>query len=164
MEDLLQVEIANLEQELTKLKSAVEYIETAKISIEAASKIINTITRLKDEFEKLSEKAYILIDKFDKMEIPSRLDRIDSKIESKISSISSEVQALQSKIEIGDKNLNFEIKALQKNIASEVYDSRNKIFSRLEKQSKDIKLIYFSIIGAFALALIVVVLFYLRII
>ena len=164
MEDLLQVEIANLEQELTKLKSAVEYIETAKISIEAASKIINTITRLKDEFEKLSEKAYILIDKFDKMEIPSRLDRIDSKIESKISSISSEVQALQSKIEIGDKNLNFEIKALQKNIASEVYDSRNKIFNRLEKQSKDIKLIYFSIIGAFALALIVVVLFYLKII
>ena len=118
----------------------------------------------KDEFEKLSEKAYILIDKFDKMEIPSRLDRIDSKSESKISSISSEVQALQSRIEMGDKNLNSEIKALHKNIASEVYDSRNKIFSRLEKQSKDIKLIYFSILGAFALALIVVVLFYLKII
>jgi hypothetical protein len=50
MEDLLQVEIANLDQELTKLKSAVEYIETAKLSIESASKIINTITKLKEEF------------------------------------------------------------------------------------------------------------------
>ena len=164
MEDLLQEEIVKLEGELTKLKSAVEYIETAKISIEAAAKIINTITKLKDEFEKLSEKAYILIDKFDKMEIPSRLDRIDSKIESKMSSLSSEVLALQPRIEAGDKIILAEMKNISRNISSEMGDNKLKILSRLDKQSKEIKLIYFSIIGAFALALIVVVLFYLKII
>ena len=164
MEDLLQEEIVKLEGELTKLKSAVEYIETAKISIEAAAKIINTITKLKDEFEKLSEKAYILIDKFDKMEIPSRLDRIDSKIDSKISSLSSELQALQPRIEAGDKIILAEIKNISRNISSDLGDNKLKILSRLDKQSKDIKLIYFSILGAFALALIVAVLFYLKII
>jgi hypothetical protein len=164
MEDILQVEIVKLEGELTKLKSAVEYIETAKISIEAASKIINTILKLKEEFDNLSEKAYILIDKFDKMEIPLKLDRIDSKIDSKMMSLSSEIQALQSRFEIGNKSLNTDMKALQKNILSEVYDSRNKIFSRIEKQSKDIKLIYFSILGAFVLTVVVGVLFYINLI
>jgi len=164
MEDLLQEEIVKLEGELTKLKSAVEYIETAKISIEAASKIINTITRLKDEFEKLSEKAYILIDKFDKMEIPSRLDRIDSKVDSKMVSLSSEIQSLQTRIEVGNKSLITEMKAFSKNISSDLGDSKIKIISRLETQAKAIKLIYFSIMGAFALALIVAVLFYLKII
>ena len=65
MEDILKDEIVKLEGELTKLKSAVEYIETAKISIEAASKIINTIITLKEDFDKLSEKAVTLINKLD---------------------------------------------------------------------------------------------------
>lgn len=164
MEDLLQEEIVKLEGELTKLKSAVEYIETAKISIEAASKIINTITKLKDEFEKLSEKAYILIDKFDKMEIPSRLERIDSKIDSQISSLSSELQALQPRIEAGDKIILAEIKNISRNISSDLGDNKLKILSRLDKQSKDIKLIYFSLIGVLLFAFIVGVLFYLKII
>ena len=99
MEDLLQVEVFKLEEELTKLKSAVEYIETAKISIEAASKIINTITKLKEEFEKVSAKASIVIDKFDKMEIPTRMDKIDSNLESRAASINSEIQNLQTRID-----------------------------------------------------------------
>jgi len=155
MEDLLQVEIANLDQELTKLKSAVEYIETAKISIESASKIINTITRLKEEFEKLSEKAYLVIDKFEKMEIPSRLDKIEYKIDSKIVLINSEIQALQTRIETSNKGMLAEMKAMSRNMSSELNDNKIKIFTILESQSKAIKLVHYGLIGIFTLIVIV---------
>ena len=155
MEDLLQVEIANLDQELSKLKSAVEYIETAKISIESASKIINTITKLKEEFGKLSEKAYLVIDKFDKMEIPSRLDNINSKIDSKIVSINSEIQELQTRIEASNKVVLIEMKTMSRNMSSDLNDNEIKIFTRLESQSKAIKLIQYGLIGIFTLIVIV---------
>lgn len=155
MEDLLQVEIANLDQELTKLKSAVEYIETAKISIESASKIINTITKLKEEFGKLSEKAYLVIDKFDKMEIPSRLDNINSKIDSKVVSINSEIQTLQTRIEASNKAVLIEMKTMSRNMSSDLNDNEIKIFTRLESQSKAIKLIQYGLIGIFTLIVIV---------
>jgi hypothetical protein len=161
MEELLKVEIANLEQELTKLRSAVEYIETAKISIEAASKIINTITTLKQEFERLSDKAITLIDKFDKMEIPSRLDKIDSKIDSKIVLINSEIQTLQTRIEASNKALLTEMKAMSKNTSSELHDNKIKIFTRLESQSKAIKLIHYGLAGILVLIIIIAVMIFL---
>jgi DNA repair exonuclease SbcCD ATPase subunit len=160
MEDLLQDEIVKLEGELAKLRSAVEYIETAKISIEAASKIINTIIKLKEEFDRLSEKAYLLIEKVDNVNFPTRFDKIDSGI----STLHNELETLYPRIEASYKTVVLETKALSKNISSEMGDSRNKILNRLEKQTKDIKLIYFSIIGAFVFALIIGVLFYLKVI
>ena len=159
MEDLLQEEIVKLEEELAKLKSAVEYIETAKISIEAASKIINTIIKLKEEFDRLSEKAYILISKIDKVDFPGRLDKIDSKMVS----LGNEFQALQTRVESGDKTLSTDMKALSKSILSEMGDYKHKILDRLERQTKDIKLIHYSIMGALAFAVIVGVLFYLKV-
>jgi hypothetical protein len=155
VEDLLQVEIANLDQELIKLKSAVEYIETAKISIESASKIINTITRLKEEFEKLSEKAYLVIDKFEKMEIPSRLDKIDSKIDSKTVFINSEIQTLQTRNETSNKGMLAEMKTMSRNMSSELNDNKLNIITRLESQSKSIKQIHYGLIGIFILIVIV---------
>jgi len=159
MEDLLQEEIIKLEEELTKLKSAVEYIETAKISIEAASKIINTIVKLKDEFDILSEKAYVLISKIDKVDFPGRLD----KIESKLVSLSNEFQALQAKVETGDKTLSTDMKALSKSILSEVNDNKSIILHRLETQTKDIKLIHYTIIGAFTIIIVTVILFFMKV-
>lgn len=159
MEDLLQEEIVKLEEELTKLKSAVEYIETAKISIEAASKIINTIMRLRDEFERLSEKAYVLINKIDSIDFPGRLDKIDSKM----ISLGNEFQALQARVETGDKTLSTDMKALSKSILSEMNDQKNKVLHRLETQTKDIKLIHYTIMGALIIVVIVGVLFYLKV-
>ena len=159
MEDLLQEEIIQLEQELTKLKSAVEYIETAKISIEAASKIINTIIKLKEEFDKLSEKAYILIDKLDKENFPTRFDKIDSKI----SNLIIELQALQPRIEMGNKTMISETKALSKNILSELGESKNNILFRLEQQSKNIRITTIGVITTLVLLIMFGVLLYLNI-
>jgi exonuclease VII small subunit len=156
MEDLLQVEIVKLEEELTKLKSAVEYIETAKISIEAASKIINTIIKLKEEFDELSAKAYTLIDRMDKIDFPGRLDKIDSKI----LSVSNEIHSLETRIEAGSKAVSLELKTVSKSILSEVGTNRNDILFYLKKQSKNIKTIHFSIIGMFVFITIIMALYY----
>lgn len=159
MEEILKDEIVKLEGELTKLKSAVEYIETAKISIEAASKIINTIITLKEDFDKLSEKAVTLINKLDNVDFPGRLNNIDSKL----LSVSTEIQELKTRIETGDRALILEMKSLSKNILFEVEDNKNKILNGLEKQSKDIKIVHLSIVVAFVLFVTLGVLFYLKV-
>jgi len=159
MEDFLKEEVVTLEEELTRLKSAVEYIETAKISIESASKIINTIVALKKEFEALSGKAYTLIDKLDNVDFPTRLDRIDSKL----LTVSTEIQQIKSAIETGDKALTMEMKALSRNILSETKDYKNKVLSRLDKQSKEIKANHFGIMIAIICIVALGVLFYLDI-
>jgi len=156
MEDLLQVEVVKLEEELTKLKSAVEYIETAKISIEAASKIINTIIKLKEEFDKLAERTIVLIDKMDKIDFPSRLDKIDSKV----LSVNNEIKSLETRIEAINKAFSLELKSGSKSIMSEVGNTKNDILFHLKKQSKEIKIVQYGIIGVFAFLMIVVVLFY----
>ena len=159
MDDLLQEEVVKLEEELTKLKSAVEYIETAKISIEAASKIINTIVRLKEEFDRLADRAIVLIDKMDKIDFPSRLDKIDSKV----LSVSNEIQSLETRIEASNKALGLELKTVSKNVTTEVGNNKNDILFHLKKQSKEIKLIHYGLIGVFAFLMIVVVLFFFNI-
>ena len=159
MQELLNEEIIKLGEELTRLKSAVEYIETAKISIESASKIINTIVALKKEFEVLSEKAYSLIDKLDNVDFPTRLDRIDSNL----ITVSTEIQEIKSRIETGDKALTLEIKALSRNILSEATDFNNNILSRIEEQSKQIKTIHLGTMITIISIVTLGVLFYLKI-
>ena len=159
MEDFLKEEVITLDEELTRLKSAVEYIETAKISIESASKIINTIVALKKEFEALSGKAYSLIDKLDNVDFPTRLDRIDSKL----LTVSTEIQGIKSTIETGDKALTMEMKALSRNILSGANDTKNKVLSRLDKQSKEIKANHLGIMIIIIFIVALGVLFYLDI-
>lgn len=159
MDDLLQEEVVKLEEELTKLKSAVEYIETAKISIEAASKIINTIVRLKEEFDKLADRAIVLIDKMDKIDFPSRLDKIDSKV----LSVSNEIQSLETRIESSNKAFSLELKSGSKSMITELGNTKNDILFQMKKQSKEIKIVQYGIIGVFAFLVIIGVLFYFNI-
>ncbi|MBT8377687.1 MAG: hypothetical protein KJN64_00495 [Ignavibacteria bacterium] len=159
MEDILQEEVIKLEEELDKLKSAVEYIETAKISIESASKIINTIVELKKDFDELSGKAYSIIDKLNKVDFPSRLDRIDSNLVK----VSTEVQDIKSTIEAGDKAVTMEMKALSRNLLSQTNDNKNKILVRLDKQSKEIKINFLGIMFTIIFIVALGALFYLKI-
>jgi hypothetical protein len=159
MEDLLQEEVVKLEEELNKLKSAVEYIETAKISIEAASKIINTIIKLKEEFDKLAQRAIVLIDKLDKIDFPSRLDKIDSKV----LALSNDIHALETRIEASNKAFTLELKSGSKSMITEVGNTKNDIVFQLKQQSKEIKMVQYGIIGVIAFLVIVGVLFYFNI-
>ena len=160
MEDILTEEIVQLESELTKLKSAVEYIETAKISIEAASRITNTILKLKEEFERLSENALGLISKVNKENYPGRFDKVDSRI----SALINQFQEMQPRIEASNKAIMIETKNLSKNVVGSVSESKNSIIYQLEKQSKDIKLVTIGIIATFTLLVIFIVLSFMHII
>ena len=159
MDVLLKEEVIKLDEELTRLKSAVEYIETAKISIESASKIINTIVALKKEFDVLSGKALALIDKLEKVDFPSRLDTIDNKL----LKVNTEIQELKSWVETGNKALILEIKGLSRNILSEVTDNKHKILSQIDKQSKEINTIRFGTVITIVFIVTLGVLFYLKI-
>ncbi len=159
MENILTEEIVQLESELTKLKSAVEYIETAKISIEAASKITNTILKLKEEYERLSEKALALFSRLDKENYSGRFD----KVESRVSALVTQFQELQPRIESSNKAFIIETKNLSKNIAGSINESKNSIVYQLEKQSKDIKFLTISTVATFALLVVFIVLSYLNI-
>jgi predicted nuclease with TOPRIM domain len=159
MENILTEEIVQLESELTKLKSAVEYIETAKISIEAASKITNTILKLKEEYERLSEKALALFSRLDKENYSGRFD----KVESRVSALVTQFQELQPRIEASNKAFIIETKNLSKNIVGSISESKNTIVYQLEKQSKDIKVLTISTIATFTLLVVFIVLSYLKI-
>ncbi len=160
MEDILTEEIVQLEGELTKLKSAVEYIETAKISIEAASRITNTILKLKEEFENLSSKALALVSKLDKENFSGRFEKVDSRI----SALTSQFQELQPRIEASNKAFMIETKNLSKNVLGSISDSKNSIVNQLENQSKEIKLITIGTIATFSVLVIFIVLSFLHIV
>jgi hypothetical protein len=147
MEDQLQVEVVKLEEELGKLKSAVEYIESAKLSIEAASKIISTIMKMKEEFEKLSNKAFLLIQKMDQIDFPQRLDKIDSHIASVNQSFTDSL----ARIESNEKIIKDELKVTSKTVINEINDSSRNMFAEFSNLTKSVKGIQLVLIIVFTL-------------
>jgi hypothetical protein len=147
MEDQLQVEVVKLEEELSKLKSAVEYIESAKLSIESASKIINTITKMKEEFEKLSISAHLIIQKLDKIDFPSRLDKLDSNI----SSANQNITESLGRVESNERGVRDELKSSSKSVLNEINDSSRNIFNEFTNQTKAIRGIQYVLIIIFSL-------------
>ena len=136
MEDKLHLDLVNLEEELTKLKSSVEYIEAAKKNTEAASDIISKFVQLKIEFEEFAERAKLLLGKIDKIDFPSRLDKMDSTV----ASINQNIGNLQSRLESVERNLIDNIKSSYKSLIDDVENKHNYLLNRLTLGTKAIKL------------------------
>mgnify|MGYP003555999487 FL=1 len=85
------------------------------------------------------------------------------KIDSKVLSINNEIHSLETRIESSSKALSLEIKAVSKNVTTEIGNNKNDILFQLKKQSQDIKMVQYGIIGVFAFLVIVGVLFYFNI-
>ena len=117
------------------------------------------LCNIKKEFDELSGKAYSLIDKLNKVDFPTRMDRIDSKL----LTVSTEIQEMKSWIETGDKALKMEIKAFSKNVLSVTNDNKNKVISRIDKQSREIKANRLGIVIAIIFIVALGALFYLNI-
>lgn len=105
MEEKLHIELIKFQEELSKLKNAVEYIESAKHSTELAVNLIKSVTFLNNSFQKLSEKNDQLISKIDKIDFPERLSRI----ENSLFSLSTVLNNLQLKFELSEKNIKEQI-------------------------------------------------------
>ena len=135
MEDQLNLNLVKLEEELDKLKSSVEYIESAKVTADTASKIINNMIDVKKEFEKLHKQASILITKIDKVDFPSRLDKLDTNI----SAINQNISNTQTRIESIERNLNKEIERIKIDIIAQLDKTDRNIenkFTSLKKQNR----------------------------
>ncbi|HLG32999.1 MAG TPA: hypothetical protein VI362_08140 [Ignavibacteriaceae bacterium] len=143
----MQVEVVKLEEELNKLRSAVEYIESAKLSIEAASKIINTITKMKEEFEKLSNSAHLIIQKLDKIDFPARLDKLDTNINSTNQNLSDSL----TRIESNERVVRDELRSTSKTILNEINDSSRNIFTEFTNQTKAIRGVQIVLVIIFSL-------------
>ena len=158
MEDKLNLELVRLEEELEKLKTAVEYIESAKVSVEVASKIIGSMVDLQKEFEKLSTNSQILITKIDKVDFPSRLDKLDSTI----STINQNISNLQARIESFERNVKDEIKSRSKDILQEFESNTKNLLGKSESNSKEIKLNRIVLLSLGIIIIIISVLIYLK--
>ncbi|MCB9210923.1 MAG: hypothetical protein H6609_16270 [Ignavibacteriales bacterium] len=122
MDDNLHSHLASLEEELSKLKEAVEYIEVAKISVEAADKIIDGAKTLQIKVEEHAKLIEDLIKKIDKVDFPSRLDKIDTVI----ATINQNISNLQSRLDSIESNIKDEVKQNTFNILTFVEKTFNK--------------------------------------
>ena len=134
MEDKLHLELVKFEEELSKLILAVDYIEAAKTTTEAAKAVIKHFIDLKVEFENLSERTKLLIEKIDKVDFPSRLDKLDSTV----AAINTNISNLQTRIESVERNLKDDLKATRKSLLSEITSKFGVLSDELNIQKKEL--------------------------
>ena len=116
MDDNLHTQLASLEEELSKLKNAVEYIEAAKVSVEAAQELITGAKNLQVNVERHAKLIEELIKKIDKVDFPSRLDKIDTVI----ATINQNISNLQSRIDSVESNVRGDVKQKTRSIIDQI--------------------------------------------
>lgn len=122
MEDKLHIQLASLEGELIKLKSSVEYIEAAKVSVESAEKIIEGAKNLQAKVEDHAKLIEELIKKIDKVDFPSRLDKIDTSV----ATINQNISNLQTRMEVIDKSIKDDLKNHSVHLLKEIENHSTK--------------------------------------
>jgi paraquat-inducible protein B len=135
MDDQLHVALATLEKELSKLKKSVDYIESAKTSVEAAKKIITQSKELSLQVANHSANIEKLIKKIDKVDFPSRLDKIDIVIVT----INQNITNLQTRLESAEKSLKDEVNHSAKDVLAEIKkqsDKQLEISTQISKVQK----------------------------
>lgn len=130
MEANLHLELVKLQEELVKLKNAVEYIESAKHTTEVAVNLIKKINQLNDSFTKLSEKNEKLVAKIDKVDFPERLDRM----ETSLNSLNSNLTNLHIKFDLNERNIKDELRSS----ITKLLNDLDKNFSQLSTVSNNI--------------------------
>jgi len=105
MNENIHQELIKLQDELSRLKNAVEHIDEAK---EASKNVINsaenfllTSKKIGEDYEILAKKTELLVKEIDSIDFPERLN----KIESNIAGINAGVQNVFSRIESVERNL-----------------------------------------------------------
>ncbi len=119
MEDKLHIKLVEFEEELSKLKKAVDFIDAAKTTTEAAGTVVKNFIDLKSEFENLSDRIKKLVNEVDKVDFPSRLDKVDvtiSAINSNISNLQARIESLERNIKDALDNIQARMEYLERNI------------------------------------------------
>lgn len=127
MEELLNQQLAELEVNLNILKSSVEYIAQAKGNAKqisaAASNVVESLKDIQKEYNLLRSINDKLLEKIDKIDFPSRLDKLDVTV----ATINQNISNLQSRLE-----------KIFNELDSKLSENKNIIVSKIGETYKDL--------------------------
>jgi len=102
---------------------------------------------MKEEFEKLSNSAHLIIQKLDKIDFPARLDKLDTNINSTNQNLSDSL----TRIESNERVVRDELRSTSKTILNEINDSSRNIFTEFTNQTKAIRGVQIVLVIIFSL-------------
>jgi hypothetical protein len=161
MSDNIHTQLEKLKTELSKLEPAVIHLQKADEAVKEIQsivvKLIPLIDELRQENNKLTASNSKLIEKIDKVDFPSRLEKVDATV----SSINQGLQNTQSRLgdlerNIKDDNISKtkeivssvdQVNNLTKQLSESIFQSINQKFESQRKANKQIKVLIFIALG-----------------
>lgn len=161
MSDNIHTQLEKLKTELSKLEPAVIHLQKADEAVKEIQsivvKLIPLIDELRQENNKLTESNTKLIEKIDKVDFPSRLDKVDATV----SSINQGLQNTQSRLGDLERNIKDDniaktkevvssvdqVKNLTKQLSESIFQLINQKFEAQRKANKQIKILVFIALG-----------------
>ncbi|MFW9940371.1 MAG: hypothetical protein ACFFFT_04970 [Candidatus Thorarchaeota archaeon] len=145
--------LAELEEELKKIKSASDMITEARVS---AVQTIKESSQLSQVSKELSENVKVLVSKIEKIDFPSRLDKVDATI----SGINAGMQNVQSRLDMVERHFDDSIKQIREDQKTQ-YDEIIKKLTQSNSMNKRLfnTSLIFNIIFLIILVLLIVILF-----
>jgi uncharacterized protein Yka (UPF0111/DUF47 family) len=134
MNENIHQELIKLQNELNRLKNAVEHIDEAKEAsknvVKATESFLLTSNKIYEDYENLAEKTKQLIKEIDSIDFPKRLDKIDFNI----TGINTGLQNVFSRFDGVERNLSDKILSVNKSL-EELKDSLIKV---IDNKTKDL--------------------------
>lgn len=132
----IHTHLEKLKTELNKLEPAVTHLQKADETVKSlqniTDKLLPMVIELQKENEKLAKSNSKLIDKIDKVDFPSRFDKVDATV----SSINQGLQNTQTRIGDLEENLKDDIQAKTKEVTAKVEASENSTKQRIDNTEK----------------------------
>lgn len=114
-----------LQQELTKLHSAVEYINKAK---DAAAQAVESSQKVANAAHGLAQATGQLVKKIDQIDFPSRLEKLDNTV----SGINQGVQNALARIETLERHVSAEIQKASEGTNTEIKKAKESVELKLD--------------------------------
>lgn len=134
----IHTHLEKLKTELNKLEPAVTHLQKADETVKSlqniTDKLLPMVIELQKENEKLAKSNSKLIDKIDKVDFPSRFDKVDATV----SSINQGLQNTQTRIGDLEENLKDDIQAKTKDVTSKIEASENSLKQRIDNFEKTV--------------------------
>jgi len=131
MKEKIHEELNKLQNELARLKEAVEHIDSAKkaskSAVDSAEEVIATSQKLSKEYYTLADKAGKLVAKIDSVDFPIRFDKLDANV----AGIVASVQSTQSRLDTVEANISSKIEGSIKEMFSKIDSSEGKIIEKV---------------------------------
>lgn len=121
-----------LESELERLKSAADQIETSK---QAAREAVEAAQRVGEAASALTGPTTALVERLDKVDFPSRLDKVDATV----SALGVELQNIQGRLDGVERSLKDDLGGLRKSVERRVAESQRAMMDGVAQHSENVR-------------------------